>query len=69
MKLYTMTELLMLNREELNALYRLISMHLLVLHSDAIERREALENLDTIRRVLNRPILRPWQRGPMSPAP
>jgi hypothetical protein len=69
MKLYTMTELLMLNREELNALYRLISMHLLVLHSDAIERREALENLDTIRRVLNRPILLPWQRGPMSPAP
>ncbi len=69
MKLYTMTELLMLNREELNALYRLISMHLLVLHSDAIERREALENLDTIRRVLNRPILRPWQREPMSPAP
>jgi hypothetical protein len=69
MKLYTMTELLMLNREELNALYRLISMHLLVLHSDAIERREALENLDVIRRVLNRPILRPWQRGPMSPAP
>jgi hypothetical protein len=69
MKLYTMTELLMLSREELNALYRLISMHLLVLHSDAIERREALENLDTIRRVLNRPILRPWQHGPMSPAP
>jgi hypothetical protein len=69
MKLYTMTELLMLNREELNALYRLISMHLLVLHSDAIERREALENLDTIRRVLNRPFIRPWHRRPMSPAP
>jgi len=69
MKLYTMTELLMLNREEVNALYRLISMHLLILHSDAIERREALENLDTIRRVLNRPFIRAWHRGAMSPAP
>ncbi len=69
MKLYTMTELLMLNREELNALYRLISKHLLVLHSDAIERREALENLDNIRRVLHRLAMRPWRCRFTPPAP
>ena len=69
MRIFPISELLQLSRYELLELHRKISTHLLVLADNAIERREALENLDTIRRVLNRPILRPWQRGPMSPAP
>ncbi len=44
-------------------------MHLLVLPADAIERREALENLDNIRRVLHRLAMRPWRCGFTPPAP
>ncbi len=69
MKLYTMTELLQLNRSELITLQRLAEMHLLVLPADAIERREALENLDNIRRVLHRLAMRPWRCGFTPPAP
>lgn len=69
MKLYTMTELLQLSRDELLVLQRLAEMHLLVLPASAIERREALENLDNIQRALRWQAVRPRCCGFTPPTP
>jgi hypothetical protein len=55
MKLYSLNELSALSQDQLFDLHREMSRYLMVLSADAIERREAFENLDTIRRILNRP--------------
>jgi hypothetical protein len=56
MKYFSMNELEAMSRDQLIQLHREMSRHLLVLSEDTIERRQALENLDNIRRILNRPI-------------
>jgi hypothetical protein len=69
MKLFSMNELLALSRDELLDLHDDMSRHLMVLSADEIERREALENLDNIRRVLNRPVQTNQHGGFLPPAP
>ena len=67
MRIFPISELLQLSRYELLELHRKISTHLLVLADNAIERREALENLDNIRRVLYRPVC--WRHWPGTTPP
>ena len=69
MRIFPISELLQLSRHELLELHRKISTHLLVLADNAIERREALENLDNIRRVLNRPVCGLRRPATAHPAP
>ena len=69
MKLYSLNELLALHRDQLLDLHREMSRHLMVLSADAIERREALENLHTIRRALNQPTGSNRRAGLTPPTP
>jgi hypothetical protein len=69
MKLYSLNELFALNQDQLLDLHREMSRHLMVLSADTIERREALENLDTIRRVLNQSTRANRRGGFTPPAP
>jgi hypothetical protein len=69
MKLFSFNELQAMSRDQLLDLHQEISRHLMVLSADVIERCEALENLDTIRRVLNRPVHAQRRGGLTPPAP
>ncbi len=69
MRIFAISELLQLTCDELFALHRKVSTHLLVSPDNAIEHCEALENLANIRRVLDRPVCWPRRPGPAHPAP
>lgn len=69
MRIYTLSELQLLSRTQLLELHEIISRHLMVLSDNTNERHEALENLDRIRRVLNRQAYRPCPGGVLHPAP
>jgi hypothetical protein len=69
MKVWTMSELVQLSRSELLQLFEAISSRLAALPEGSHERQVALENLDNIRAVLNRPAFSPRRSGPKPPAP
>ena len=69
MKIWTMNELVQLSRSELLELFEAISDQLAALPEGSSERLTALENLDNIRTVLNRPVFAPRRRGLRPPSP
>ena len=69
MKVWMMSELLRLSRSQLLELLRSITSHLGTLAEGSVDRRVALDNLERIHAVLNRPVAAPRRSGWTPPAP